>query len=188
MEVSAYVKATTNSKGYCTLVNSNALKISDATAYYATDNGDGSATAVTITYPAKNTPMLIKGENGTDYFFEVNSDAGIDVSGSNAFKAGNGTVYSTDGSNYNYVLNGDAFYLAKSTGTTVASGKAYLQLSQQASAGARVLRFADDETQGINAISTVKAADGAYYNLSGQRVNAPVKGLYIHNGKKMIVK
>ena len=178
---------TTNSNGYCTYVCANPLTISSATAYYATDDNNGSATAHAITNPAASTPMLIKGDASTTYYFAVASD-GTSYSSTNAFKAGDGSTVTGGSGPYNYVLNGDAFYLAKSTGTTVASGKAYLQLSAQAEAGARVLRFADEETQGINAISTFKANDGAYYNLSGQRVVNPTKGLYIKNGKKTIVK
>lgn len=43
---------------------------------------------------------------------------------------------------------------------------------------------------GGTGIKTVKAdaADGACYNLAGQRVANPRKGLYIHNGKTMIIK
>lgn len=178
----------TNTSGYCTYVNTNSLTISGATAYYAVDTNDGSATAKAITNPVANTPMLIKGEASTTYYFAV-AASGTSLDETNAFKAGDGsTINGTADGKFNYVLNGDAFYLAKSSGTTVASGKAYLQLSKQAGAGARVLRFADDETQAINAISTGNVADGAYYNLSGQRVGAPTKGLYIQNGKKMIVK
>ena len=45
---------------------------------------------------------------------------------------------------------------------------------------------------GATAISTVKAektvAAGEYFNLAGQRVQHPAKGLYIVNGKKVMVK
>ena len=45
---------------------------------------------------------------------------------------------------------------------------------------------------GQTAIKTVKsetaAEDGVYYNLQGQRVDNPTKGLFIHNGKKVILK
>ena len=39
-------------------------------------------------------------------------------------------------------------------------------------------------------IKTVKAdaQNGAYYNLAGQKVANPTKGLFIHNGKKVILK
>ena len=30
--------------------------------------------------------------------------------------------------------------------------------------------------------------DGIYYNLAGQRVAQPTKGLYIVNGKKVVIK
>lgn len=41
--------------------------------------------------------------------------------------------------------------------------------------------------QTINAAAPAKA-DGAWYTISGQRVAQPTKGLYIHNGKKYVVK
>ena len=41
---------------------------------------------------------------------------------------------------------------------------------------------------GIKTIKNEVAGDGAYYNLQGQRVDNPTKGLFIHNGKKVILK
>ena len=54
----------------------------------------------------------------------------------------------------------------------------------------------DDETTGIGeiviegdaGISGSANADGRIYNLQGQQVTAPVKGLYIKNNKKVIIK
>lgn len=179
--------------GYATYVCYNKLSIPSGIAYYATDNGTGSATAHELTNPDASTPMLVKGTANTIYHFATASSSTDDAS-SNAFKAGgNANLASTtivgENTYYNYILNSGDFYAAG--GQYVANNKAYLQLSKQAGTGAnaRVLIFpGDDETQGINAIPTAKANDGAYYNLSGQRVNAPTKGLYIQNGKKMIVK
>ena len=34
----------------------------------------------------------------------------------------------------------------------------------------------------------LRTADSAYYTLSGQRVTTPTKGIYIHQGKKIIIK
>jgi hypothetical protein len=46
----------------------------------------------------------------------------------------------------------------------------------------------DSSTTGIS-ISTVNTVDNdVYHNLQGQRVKNPVKGLYIHNNKKIIIK
>jgi hypothetical protein len=48
---------------------------------------------------------------------------------------------------------------------------------------------ADDETTGISAIKTdTNSSDDAYYTLAGIKVSKPEKGLYIHNGKKVIFK
>ncbi len=61
-------------------------------------------------------------------------------------------------------------------------------------AGARELKFVIDG-DGTSSIGTVMTdgtlettAEGTVYNLSGQRVNKPAKGLCVINGKKMIIK
>lgn len=43
---------------------------------------------------------------------------------------------------------------------------------------------------GATGIKTVKAnaENGAYYNLAGQKVANPEKGVFIHNGKKVVIK
>lgn len=52
-----------------------------------------------------------------------------------------------------------------------------------------VIIYEVDNTTGISSIKSEPAVDNdAYYNLSGQRVPKPSKGLYIHNGKKVIIK
>ena len=82
-------------------------------------------------------------------------------------------------------------------------GKAYLNVSTDAAtttanaAPARGFVFpGDDDTTGIGeiviegdaGISGTANADGRIYNLQGQQVTAPVKGLYIKNNKKVIIK
>ena len=82
-------------------------------------------------------------------------------------------------------------------------GKAYLKVSTGAATNtanaalARSFVFSgDDETTGIGeiviegdaGISGSSNADGRIYNLQGQQVTAPVKGLYIKNNKKVVIK
>ena len=43
-------------------------------------------------------------------------------------------------------------------------------------------------TTGIQTVNHTNVADGVYFNLAGQRVAQPAKGLYIVNGKKVVVK
>ena len=50
------------------------------------------------------------------------------------------------------------------------------------------LNFEDSETTGINTVQSARVNDNAYYDLSGRRVAQPTKGLYIVNGKKVIIK
>ena len=52
---------------------------------------------------------------------------------------------------------------------------------------AHVTMILDDEGTGIGNV-VYQMSDETYYNLNGQRVTTPSKGLYIHNGKKVIIK
>lgn len=97
----------------------------------------------------------------------------------------------TDGEGYtNYILNngskGLGFYRANDQ--KVAAGKAYLAVP--ATSAAKISFFSlDGGTVGIEGIeSNEEAKEDVYYTISGQRVAAPTKGLYIKNGKKVIVK
>ena len=43
-------------------------------------------------------------------------------------------------------------------------------------------------TTGINMVNTNVLNNDEYYNLQGQRITTPTKGMYIHNNKKVIIK
>ena len=95
---------------------------------------------------------------------------------------------SEDNGKYNYILNNVggvvAFYAAN--GQNVATNRAYLQTT---TANARIsLNFDDETTTGIIATLKDKETNSKVYNLNGQRVDNPAKGLYIVNGKKVIIK
>lgn len=51
-----------------------------------------------------------------------------------------------------------------------------------------VLRVGGSDATEIVEVKTDDVKDGSYYNLNGQKVNAPTKGVYIVNGKKVLVK
>lgn len=56
-------------------------------------------------------------------------------------------------------------------------------------AGAQARSFTiDEEATGINAVNGERLMVNGYYNLNGQRVDQPTKGLYIVNGRKVIIK
>ena len=72
------------------------------------------------------------------------------------------------------------------------ASKAFLLVDEDGDALARGLTMVfADEASGILSLSTDSkdAKDAsAYYDLYGRKVARPAKGLYIHNGKKVVIK
>ena len=101
-------------------------------------------------------------------------------------------VAKTASTKTNYILSnetsGVGFYLAADDGGAyLPAHRAYL--STGAAASRSFLGF-DDETTGIESIDVSTEDTNVareYYNLNGQRVTTPTKGLYIVNGKKVII-
>lgn len=130
-----------------------------------------------------NTGFLVKAPAG-NHDFVVTSDAGKDWT-NNDLKAAtkdetsNGTTY------FALTKIGDkvGFALVEKD-VVIPAGKAYLSVPR--ASGAKFFGL-DGEATGINSVKTAKA-DGAYYTLEGVKTTKPVKGLYIHNGKKIVVK
>ncbi|MBR4920090.1 MAG: leucine-rich repeat protein [Prevotella sp.] len=95
-----------------------------------------------------------------------------------------------DFENYNYYALANAgaglgFYKV-GNGTTIPAGKAYLKIEK--SAGSNFYGIdPDDNTTAIKNMKIGKDSN-VYYDLSGRRVLYPKKGLYIMNGKKVIIK
>ena len=53
----------------------------------------------------------------------------------------------------------------------------------------RTSRIVDDPVSAISSIKTDNLpADDNYYDLTGRRVNNPTQGIYIHNGKKVVIR
>ena len=89
-----------------------------------------------------------------------------------------------------YVLYNDEF--VKTNSGTIPANRSYLPVGMDVNANARLsISFADDDE--ITAIERIAnsqqlKANGQYYDLQGRKVAQPAKGLYIVNGRKVVVK
>jgi len=86
----------------------------------------------------------------------------------------------------NYILsneiNGVGFYLATDAGANLYANHAYLRTTTLPSSARNYLAFGDegdDTTTGLPAVPQLPAAAPNYYNISGQRIATPGKGLII---------
>ena len=132
------------------------------------------------------TGLLMTGTEGATYVFPLTSgDATADVSGNKLVGVTKDTDLSTltDG-NSHYVYDNDGFKL-QSTGT-IAANKAYLSLP---SSDTDKIYVSLGGATGIKGIAADNEDNGAWYTLDGVKVNEKptAKGLYIHNGKKVVV-
>lgn len=173
--------------GWATYVGGHALDfsgVSDLKAYMVLghDGANVTKTQVTGTVPA-GTGLLL---NGVTANIPVVASSSTDVS-ANKLKRGTGAGVATESGKTKYVLSHDGTavkFLKVSESPTVDKGKAYLEFNEVISA--RSLDFDGDAT----AIKNIKVGseDNVYYDLQGRRVLYPTKGLYIVNGKKVILK
>ena len=138
---------------------------------------------------AASTGLLLNADAGT-YAIPL-AATGTDLSATNLLKPGTGSIAKVDGKS-RFVLSSDAgvavFKKINATAATVPAGKAYLEFSGDVPAPVLSIAFGS-ETTGIGAMQNNKEQIiNNLYDLQGRRVAQPSKGLYIVNGKKVIIK
>lgn len=174
-----YRTITVGAAGYATFgsLTKNA-KPNGVKAYAAKVNGSKVTLTEVTNVPAGKGVVIEAAAASYAPTFDVNADD-IDTD----LLVSNGTVVS-DGTFYVLAKKekGVGFYKL-ANGEKVPAGKAYLVINSNAP---EFLGFGGDAT-GINEVKAVEAK-GEFFNLAGQRVAKPAKGLYIANGKKVIIK
>lgn len=83
-----------------------------------------------------------------------------------------------------YILSGGKFYLVNSE-VSLKPTRAYITVAEPVSA--KSLNIDIEEATAINAIES-EIANAKVYDLSGRMIQNPTRGLYIANGKKVLVK
>ena len=178
-------------RNYATYVTTSKLDFASSegiTAYIATGlNGAGDAVELSpVDIVPAGTAIIVKTDTkGATVNVPVTAADASDVS-ENKLVAGDGTTAWNGTSGYKYYyLASDKFHEA--TSGTLQSGKAYLKVAE--GAGAPQLSIDFGGTTGIDSVKGEELkVNGEYYNLAGQRVAQPTKGLYIVNGKKVVLK
>ena len=194
--------------GAATLVLPFESTIPTGASCYTLTHTDGSAvvtaTPIATTLPA-NTPVLVNASEGS-YKFVSTATSGAPATGSDPVTNGALTgvfsqqTFGTEITSYDnlYILNkineNVGFYKA-ANGLKVGANRCYLTAANVPSAtAARGLEivFDDEEVTSISEELRVKGEESAptaeFFDLQGRKVAQPTKGLYIVNGKKVVIK
>ena len=190
---------TMNAYGIMTYASKYALDFSGVeglTAHVATayDSEKSKLTMAELQTAPAGTGLMLKGEANATYKVPVVEKAdGLDTNLLVGLTEAT-LVYQTTGANTTFILAPDAndvpnwFKLAEDN-YNLKANSAYLSLPTDAlSDGTRLLAMDFGQTDGI---STVKIADAgnAWYTLDGRRLQQPAtKGVYINNGRKVVIK
>ena len=192
-ELSVYIPLVTVSvseAGFATYATTNNIEVpesNDVKVMTVKVNDDNSTITLNevkagTVIPA-NTGILVKAPAG-NCDFVVTSDKGTELTSNNLVAATSDVT--SDGTKYFALtkIGEKVGFALVEKDVVIPAGKAYLEVSKGTAAKFFSL---DGEATGINSVKTAKA-DGAYYTLEGVKTTKPVKGLYIHNGKKIVVK
>lgn len=184
-------KVTISTAGYATFSFAQPIdfaRTEGLTAYIVNDNNGERATLQQVSMVPANTGVVLKGEPG-DYVLHPTTETTDDVSG-NLLKATSltGSIV-TDGTFYVLANKGKGVGFYKlADDNKVKANKSYLVYT--ASQAKSFISFANEAT-GIHNINTPAREDLSVYTLSGIKVtgnNKLPKGIYIVNGKKLVIR
>ncbi len=188
------IPVTIGSAGYSTVCFPMPVIIpSEVEAYIVTAETEENITLapVTVNTVAAQTPLIIKATAGT-YNFTIAAE-GTDLTETNIL---NGATIRRQGFAENgfYALAADnttdegvSFKANSSSVTAVPANKAYLPVTNT-SVKALSFTFDDAIETAIQQLEAEQMAKSTIYDLQGRRVEKAQKGLYIINGKKVMVK
>lgn len=154
------------------------------TAYIVTGVNGTAATTSEIGYIPEGVGVLLYSANvGSDF----KASAYTGAAGSFTANKLNGSTSATAlDSEAGYILYGDAFVLT--TGGTLPANRCYLPVNIGASTRSLTIDGGDGTTS-LYKVNIEEMGDDKWFDLQGQRIEKPKKkGLYIHDGKKVVIK
>lgn len=171
----------------------------DVTAYVATEIKDRTIEIVPIgnVVPANTPVILIDKQDRPTIYLRYGGTFESKRPETNGLVGATEKIEITDNNYKNYYVVGHGsrhvgLYYPSNRG--IASGLAYYPLSSVKAQNATAKSsygfvFAENTTTDIEEIKDhISLKNNTYYNLSGQAVKNPTKGIYIQNGKKVIIK
>lgn len=181
--------ATSNIDNVATFSASSPVTFSsDATAYIAINSNNTQVTLSPLNgaLAAGQGAIVSKATTGDIYAY-VSAET-TDSRNNQLVGGGDATKELTDGNYYIFNKQGDdaVFSPLNNTSTTLAANKAALKT---ATPGGQALTLDFGSVTGINTVTTAMPATNATFDLSGRKVSGKLPaGLYIKNGKKLLIK
>lgn len=199
----SFVTATISSIGWSTFCTNNILDFTNVAglkSYIIT--GANTSNVISMSQVTESvaggTGLLLNGTAGASYNIPIANTSIFDVTANKLVgyaleNTGTHTVSAAESGYTHYVLvasSGNAvFKYIGGTSATINPGQAYLRFANSdIVSGAREFTL-DGGVTGISEMEDVRSKkDDIYYDLNGRRVLYPTKGLYIVNGKKVVMK
>lgn len=181
------VAVTLGTNGYTTYANNvYPLDLSNAQAYKAAVDGDKVKFTLFEQAVPVNTGMLVEGQGTVNLPI---ADTWDDVNGNEFLVNAEGNTFNADGNTTYYAMikNSSPLKFGTFNPGTLAfpASKAYLKVAAGTPAKALMAIF-DGDVTGITQVENKEQnTDNAVFNVAGQRVSRPTKGLYIVNGMKV---
>ena len=152
-------------------------------AYAVSSTSSSNATLTQITEKIiGGTGIIINGTPGTTYTINV-ADKGTAYSGTNLLTGTLAPTYVEEGQ---YFLKSGRFVY--SSAGILPANKAYLKKENAPEAAANFGFVTEDATGISEVLNNISLDDDKWYDLSGRAVSPTSKGIYIHNGKKYVIK
>ena len=187
-EAAPTVDVTITASTWASFSSENALDFTGTgvTAYIAKAKDANNVTLTEITKVPAETGIVVNAAAGT-HAIPVLTDAADETTG-NLLKPWLTAGTPTADTYYTLAVSGTDPIFKKSSGGTLAAGKAYLYLSGTLAPVLNV-SFENGDVTGIADVrSKMEDVRGEVYDLQGRKVAQPTKGLYIVNGRKVVIK